>query len=492
MGRLLKSMARIFSVVAILVIAAVGSAPVPTQASSHREAPLIAMDPEADITDFFMFRSYETGREGYVTIVADYYPFQSPTGGPNFYELDPDAIYEIHIDNNGDGREDLTFQFRFSSKTTDFQLGVGDKRVSTPLVNVGPLSGSNPPNLLVNQTYTLTLVKGDRREGDRSQIACTSGVTVFTKPEDNIGAKSIPDYDAYANQYIYPISVPGYDGVMRQGKVFVGQRKDPFVVALGSVFDLVNLNPLGPIDANPDSLANFNVTSIVMELPIDGLKRSPTGDPVIGGWTTSSLRQVMVRNQHGPEGNDQDDVEGGAWTQVSRLGHPLVNELIIGLKDKDRFNSSRPKDDAQFAPYVTNPTLPSLLNILFGVKAPNLFPRTDLVAIFLTGVPKLNMPQGTVVASEELRLNTAIAPVAKGSQKNLGVIAGDIAGYPNGRRPGDDVVDIALRAVMGVLLTPQQAPDGQLPYTDGAKVDDSFFLNRFPYIQKPLPGAGSN
>ena len=169
-----------------------------------------------------------------------------------------------------------------------------------------------------------------------------------------------------------------------------------------------------------------------------------------------------------------------------------MNELVIGLKDKDRFNSSMPKKDAQFATYVTNPTLPLLLNTLFGVRVPAVYPRTDLVAVFLTGVPNLNKPQGTVVASEQLRLNTSIAPVAKGSQKNLGVIAGDTSGYPNGRRPGDDVVDIALRAIMGVLLTPEQAPDGQLPYTDGAYVDDSFFLNKFPYLLKPLPGAGSN
>ena len=462
----------------------------PVFASSHREAPGITAHPKVDATDFYMFRSYETGREDYVTIVANYYPFQSPSGGPNFFELDPDAVYEIHIDNKGDAREDLTFQFRFSNATKDIQLSVGNQQVSVPLVNVGPLTGSSPSSLAVTQTYTLTLVKGDRREGTRTPIASTTGATVFTKPQDNIGAKSITDYDAYANQYIYTINVPGFDGVMRQGKVFVGQRKDPFVVALGPAFDLVNLNPLGPVDGNADSLANFNVSSIIMELPIDGLKRSPTGDPVIGGWTSASLRQVVVRNPHGD--HDRDDLQGGAWTQVSRLGHPLVNELVIGLKDKDRFNSSMPKDDAQFATYVTNPTLPLLLNTLFGVRAPNVYPRTDLVAIFLTGVPGLNKPQGSGVASEELRLNTAIPPVAKGSQKNLGVIAGDTAGYPNGRRPGDDVVDIALRAVMGVLLTPQQAPDGQLPYTDGANVDDSFFLGQFPYLQKPLPGAGAN
>jgi hypothetical protein len=457
----------------------------PAFASSHREAPGITALPKVNATDFYMFRSYETGRDGYVTIVANYYPFQNPAGGPNFYELDSNAVYEIHIDNDGDGKEDLTFQFRFTNTAKDVQLSIGNQQVSVPLVNVGPLSGANPPNLVVTQSYTVNVVKGDRREGTSTPISSTTGATVFTKPEDNIGAKSIPDYDAYANQYIYTVNVPGYDGVMRQGRMFVGQRKDPFVASIGSIFDLINLNPLGPIDANPNAFANFNVTSIIMELPIAGLKRSPAGDPVIGAWTTASLR-VPHSDQ------DRDSVQGATLNQVSRLGHPLVNELVIGLKDKDKFNASTPKNDAQFAIYVTNPTLPALLNIVFGVTAPTVFPRTDLVAIFLTGVPKLNMPQGTVVPCDELRLNTSIAPVAQGSQKNLGVIAGDTAGFPNGRRPGDNVVDIALRAMMGVLLPLAQAPDGQLPFTDGAYVDDSFFLDHFPYIQKPLPGDGMN
>ncbi len=458
--------------------------------SSHREAPSITKHPKVDGTDFYMFRSYESGRSGYVTLVANYIPLQPEYGGPNFFSMDPDALYEIHIDNNGDAKEDLTFQFRFTNAIKDTKLTIGGKQISVPLVNVSSIAGDADLNF--TQSYSVTMVKGDRRAGTVSTIAATGGATSFIKPMDNIGAKSIADYDAYANQYIYNINVPGFDGVMRQGRVFVGQRKDPFVVALGGTFDLVNLNPLQPVNVpGSDTLSDANVTSIIMELPIAGLVAS-AGQPVIGGWTTASLRQASVLN---PKATfDKPQVAGGAWTQVSRLGAPLVNELVIGLKDKDRFNSSQPKDDGQFADYVTNPTLPAIIEILFGgagVKAPTLFPRADLVQIFLTGVTGLNQPTG-VVGSEMLRLNTSTPAAAKGSQNNLGVIAGDNAGFPNGRRPGDDVVDIALRCVMGKLLSAADAPSGQLNYSDGAYVDDSYFLDHFPYLQKPLPGAGSN
>jgi len=255
--------------------------------------------------------------------------------------------------------------------------------------------------------------------------------------------------------------------------MFVGQRKDPFVVNLGETFDLVNItgSPLGPVDANKDTLDDKNVTSIILEIPKSFLLSAPD-KPIIGAWTTAS--KVAA---------------DGTTTQVSRLGHPLVNEVVIGLKDKDKFNASEPKDDAQFADYVTHPTLPAIIELLYGsagVKAPTLFPRTDLVAIFLTGVDGLNK-NGSL--SEMVRLNTSIPVTARDQQKNLGVIAGDNAGFPNGRRPGDDVVDIALRAVMGVLLSTNDAPSGQLAFTDGASVDAKMFLPAFPYINPPLAGS---
>jgi hypothetical protein len=253
----------------------------------------------------------------------------------------------------------------------------------------------------------------------------------------------------------------------------VGQRKDSFVVNLGEVFDLVNVtNPLGPVDAERDDLADKNVTSLILEVPIACVagKRGP----VIGAWTTASV----------PEDDKSND-----FVQVSRLSSPLVNELVIGLKDKDRFNGSQPKNDAQFATYVTNPTLPAILEILFGgagVKAPTLFPRADLVAAFLTGISGLNA-NGSV--GEMIRLNTATPPTPAAGQNNLGVIGGDMAGFPNGRRPGDDVVDIALRVVMGKLLPLADAPSGQLAFTDGALVDASRFATTFPYLATPIPGS---
>ncbi|MCI0634081.1 MAG: DUF4331 domain-containing protein, partial [Actinobacteria bacterium] len=398
-------------------------------------------------------------------------------------------LYEIHLDNDADAIEDITFQFRFQRVNRDLALDVGPagatERVSVPLVNIGPISLGDTGALNVNETYTVTIVRGDRRTGMAQPVA-HSGGAVFTKPVDNIGTKSIPDYAGYAAQFLYEIQIPG---CATPGRVFVGQRKDPFVVNLGETFDLVHTNPLGPENGESDDLADKNVTALCLEIPVSCLLDG--AETTIGGWTTASLRQARVLNPAPvPPGSPGKgaSVEGGAYTQQSRLGMPLVNEVVIGLKDKDRFNASEPKDDGQFATYVTHPTLPELIEILFGVEAPNAFPRADLVQGFLTGVTGLNQPAG-VVPSEMLRLNTAIAPKPKGMQARLGVLSGDTAGFPNGRRPGDDVVDIALRVVMGVLLPVADAPDGQRPYTDGAFCDDSLFDTAFPYLRTPIPGA---
>jgi len=293
-----------------------------------------------------------------------------------------------------------------------------------------------------------------------------TGETTFVKPADNIGNKSIPDYEAYAATGLYDVAIPGCGN----GRMFVGQRKDPFVVNLGEIFDLVNLsNPLGDPNGETDDLADKNVTSIILEVPASCLTED--GGPTIGAWTAASL----------PRSRTPSKARFPQFEQKSRLGSPLVNEVVIGLKDKDGFNGSQPKDDAQFADYVTNPTLPALLEILFGsagVKAPTLFPRADLVAAFLTGVPGLNE---TATAAEMLRLNTSIPAVARDLQSNLGVIGGDVAGFPNGRRPGDDVVDASLRVVMGALINDAAlAPDGNKPFTDGAFVDSSFFDESSP------------
>ena len=485
-------------------------------ASSHREAPFITTQPKVDASDFYMFRSYETGRSGYVTLIANYLPLQDAYGGPNYFTLDPKALYEIHIDNNGDGVEDLTFQFRFTTTRAGLSVMAGGKSIPVPLTNIGPVSASDTSAQNVMETYTVTLVKGDRRHGTPAPVVdASSGSSAFTKPLDNIGNKSIPDYPTYANSFIHAITIPGCS---TPGKVFVGQRKDGFVVNLGETFDLVNIKypaeELAPgMNARalaPNTLSDKNVTALALEVPIACLTAG--SDPVIGAWTTASLRQAALLNP-APQSDKSvgsvgavtsptgPDLRGGAWVQVSRLGAPLVNELVIGLPDKDRFNSSRPKDDSQFADYVTNPSLPVLLQALFGaagVKAPIVYPRTDLVAAFLTGVTGLNKP-ASVTASEMLRLNTSTAPTPVASQSDLGVLGNDTGGFPNGRRPIDDVVDIELRVAMGVLLSPFDGsasdPDPtsdvsrQLHYTDGALPNPADYLTAFPYLNTPLAGS---
>jgi hypothetical protein len=461
-------------------------------ASSHREAPFTAAHPKIDGTDFYMFRSYEAGRDAYVTLIANYIPLQDAYGGPNYFSMDPNALYEIEIDNHGDAKEHLTFQFRFTETYQNAALNIGGKSVPVPLINIGPIGpgvtdGDANKNLI--ETYTVNVVQGDHTHSNGTLATnLTSGGTTFRKPFDNIGNKSIADYPTYANNHIFSIGLPGCN---TPGRVFVGQRKDPFAVNLGEIFDLVNLNPVGSPSAKPNAIGDKNVTSIALEVPIACLTSG--NEPVIGAWTTASLHQGRVLNPapvgvvgSGGQGKPTE-VVGGAWTQVSRLGMPLVNEVVIGLPDKDRFNASQPRDDGQFANYVTNPTLPALLQVLFGVHAPTT-PRADLVAVFLTGVPGLNQPKN-VTASEMLRLNTMIAAIPAAQQNTLGVLGGDISGFPNGRRPGDDVVDISLRAAMGVLLSVAQAPDGQLPYTDQTSLSATDFGSTFPYINAPLPGS---
>lgn len=448
--------------------------------SSHREAPLITEMPKCDATDFYLFTSYEPGRSDYVTAVANYLPLQDPYGGPNYFTMDPDARYEIHIDNDADALADMTFRFRFKTTLRDIQLPIGpagnQRMVSVPLRNVGAINAPNDGTINEIETYTVELI---RSNGSITKLRdAATGESTFVKPLDYIGTKSFPNYEAYAAAHTYQVDLGGG----QTARLFVGQRKDPFVVNLGEAFDLVNLNPLGPVDGEEDLLADANVTSMILELP-KAFVVLPQ-QPIIGGWTTASLPRTRMLK--GLPTYAQPTKESGDFVQVSRLSSPLVNELVIGLKDKNRFNASRPNDDVQFATYVTHPTLPALLEILFGVTAPTSFPRTDLVQVFVTGVPGLT-ENGSF--GEMLRLNTQIAPTPRGQQSNLGVLGGDLAGYPNGRRPGDDVVDMSLRVVMGVLLPAIDAPSGQLPYTDGAYVDALAFDITFPYLRTPLPGA---
>jgi hypothetical protein len=510
-------------------------------ASSHREAPNITKTPTVDSTDFYMFNSYEQGRGDFVTIIANYIPLQDAYGGPNYFAMDPEATYSIHIDNDGDAQEDITFAFNFTKSSPGISLDVGPagntKSIAVPLVNVGGISANNDAAANFVETYNLSMIEGSARTGTRSSLTRTSGPSpesahgrqdTFEKPLDYIGNKTFTNeagYNAYANAYIYDVQIPGCSTA---GKVFVGQRKDAFVVNLGETFDLVNYVPVegdsvrgnGDGDGFPDGitqnsanddLVDKNVTSIAIEIPKNCI--TGQGNGTVGGWTTASLPQVRVLNPNATF--DKPEVNGGALTQVSRLGSPLVNELVIGLKDKDTFSSSHPKDDGQFADYVTNPSLPELLNILFldavnartgagfETLAPTNFPRVDLVTAFLTGFPGVNQ-MSTVTASEMLRLNTGIAAKPAAEQSPFGIAGDDLAGFPNGRRPGDDVVDIALRVVMGALCYPipingeptnlglceeSDASVGNQAFTDGAPSDASMMMTTFPYLATPITGS---
>jgi hypothetical protein len=509
------------SVLAATVFAAL---PLCALGSSHREAPNITMFPAVDSTDFYMFMSYETGRNGYVTLLANYIPLQDPFGGPNYFALDPSARYEIHIDQSGNAKEDLTFRFVFTNMLANSNMGiavpVGSSQVAVPLKNVGPVSATSQSNLNFIESYTLDVIQGDSRTGTAQPVTnAADGTKTFGKPLDFVGTKTFGSkagYEAYAAKFMYTINIPG---CAIPGKVFVGQRHEGFAVNLGKIFDLVNFVPVdaasfpGGITQNPanNTLAGKNITTLALEIHSSCL--TGKGNGVIGGWTTASLRQAQILNPQPTFA--KPTVGGGPWTQISRLSGPLVNELVIGLPDKDRFNASAPKDDAQFATYVTNPTLPALLNTLFLTQvnsalnasfttiAPTNLPRNDLVAAFLTGFKGVNQ-LAVVTPSEMVRLNTTTAATPQATQSSLGVIGGDLAGYPNGRRVGDDVVDITLRVAMGRLCYPLQlnnasvnlglcapadANAGTAAFTDGAPVSAADFDAQFPYLQTPLAGS---
>lgn len=517
------------------LVGLLGSTATVSWSSSHREAPAVSGMPRVDSTDLYMFRSYEPGRDKFVTLIANYLPLQAPYGGPNYFALDNDAVYDIHIDNDGDAVEDLTFRFdfdtRLGNKGKGISLDVGGKKVAIPLRQGGVITAPNDATINERESYTLNVIRGDRRSGKRQAVMPTGG-DAFAKPIDNIGQKTIPNYHDYAQQQMYSIKVPGCG---TDGRLFVGQRAEAFAVNLGGVFDLVNFVPVegdsmpgagdgkgfpGGITqdrANDDVVGEFNVTSLALELPIDCLVGK--GNGVIGAWTSASLPKSRTLDPS-PSYNGTSRTDG-PLVQVSRLSAPLVNELVVGLKDKDLYSAAEPMQDGALATYVTNPTLPTLLDVLFrdavnttlGTDIPNLaptnFPRNDLVAAFLTGFPGLNQ-QKKVTPSEMMRLNTAVAPTPRNKQSNLGVIGGDLAGFPNGRRPGDDAVDIELRVAMGRLCyplpigkalgadtknvnlgicKPRDAAVGNVPFTDGAPISAAELPNAFPYLKNPIPGA---
>jgi hypothetical protein len=457
----------------LLVLAGVA----PAWASSHREAPLIIGDPLADNTDVYAFRSLEAGRAGFITLIANYIPFEEPAGGPHFYLFDDTVLYAIRIDNTGDGVPDVTYEFRFTTRFRNPNTVLG--------MATGPITGLNDPDYNEPQFYSVTRVGGP---GASHTVRLADGLLT---PPCNIGSRTTPNYEeALAQPAIY--GLPG------GGRVFAGQREEGFYVNVEGVFDTLNL----PVteDGGVDSTAGFNVNTIAIEVPITELVRggtAPSGptasNAVIGVWATASRAAARTFRF----GNRTFTVPD--QRQVSRLGNPLVNELVIPLGLKDTFNASEPSGDIQFAPFVINPQLAQLLNAIFGLNVPPP-PRNDLVAVFATGIPAGAVPGApnfTTFLSdgrphEMMRLNVAIPPTPAGSRSRLGLLGGDPGGFPNGRRVGDDVVDIELRAVAGgTPFTPafNVAPNNTLG--DGVPQNDVSYLDRFPYLATPHPGNDS-
>ncbi len=402
----------------------------PATASSHREAPLIAGTPRVDNTDVYAFVSPD--RQHTATLIANFYPDQSPTGGPNFFQFDPNARYNLNVDTNGDSKADIKYRWTFKTKV---------KNKDTFLYNTGPVTSLRSRNLNVVQTYQLQRWrKGSWKTLGKKLIAAPS----------NVGTASMPNYAALSSQATYS----------RRGiKAFAGQSDDPFFLDL-RVFDLLYGGDFS--EAGNDSLAGKNVNTLALQVPIRQLGGSKK---VVGVWSTTSVKNS--RNK---------------YRQVSRLGSPLVNEVVIGLRDKDRFNASSPSRDKQFAKYVTKPGLPNVIEAVYGIKAPAT-PRKDLVQVFLTGIPGLNQPK-KVVASEMLRLK--LKPISgPNTPDRMGVIAGDKNGYPNGRRLGDDVIDISLQVVEGELV------GNPNDLGDGVDSNDLPFRNSFPYLALPHSGSAS-
>jgi hypothetical protein len=426
-------------------------APVAALASSHSEAPGTSKDRLIDDTDLYAWVSPDA--TDMVTIVGNWIPLIEPNGGPNFAAFDDDAHYYINIDNVGDARAHIRFEFAFNTTRLNG---------NTFLYNTGPVTSLDDENLNVRQTYTLTR---------------------YDNGVPSVLVRNAP----VAPNYVGPVSMPQYGDLAQAavtslgggGKVWTGPRDDPFYVDLAAIFDLVTIRALpGDHGGGVDGLKGFNCMTIALQVPMSSLTRDGRapgeGNAIIGIWDTAERSKVRLLQANGKVQNDGPEV------QVSRLGMPLVNEVVIPLQDKDKFNASKPRNDGQFLSYVTQPELAAVFNLLYGISVPAA-PRNDLVAVFLTGVLGLNQPAG-VTPSEMLRLNLAIAPAA--SPNRLGVIAGDVAGFPNGRRLGDDVVDIAERVVAGVLVPGFNiSPNNALG--DGVDANDVPFLPYFPYVAPP-------
>jgi hypothetical protein len=458
--------------------------------SSHREAPALLCDPCADNTDTYAWVTHDNT----VTIITNYVPVEAPAGGPNFYEFGDDVTYRINVDNDGDGQADVIYELQFENLITN---------PNTFLYNTGPIDRLDSPNWNRRQRYTVTRI--DRR--GRRQVLGRR----LPSPPCNIGPRSTPNYQ----QALADAAVIDLGGGRR---VFCGQRAEGFYVDLGAIFDLGTLRPLQSAHLIPmagadgvDALAQVNVHTIALQVPITDLAwrgRMPT-DPMdarstIGVWGSSYRQRGSVRGWD--RGRDRGSSNVGPWTQVSRLGNPLFNEVIVPMSQKDRWNSVGPEQDSQFARFVAQPELAKLLPVLYPGAFPNLkaltADRADLLAILLTGIPEQVNGRPVIpgfqnftgpTQADVLRLNVAIPPSARPNR--LGLLGGDLAGFPNGRRPMDDVVTVELRAVAGAtypLIDPTFTPDDVVTQLEDGTFDDldvgRRFLNRFPFLGTPYSG----
>jgi len=467
-----------------LALSAVMLVPASSFAASHREAPITALDRTADITDWYTFVSYN--HPDRVTMILNVDPFLEPSNGPNYFPFDPNVLYEMKVDNNHDGVEDVTFQFRFTTEIRQPGLFTGFVGGIAGIPPITALDGPGSEGLSLRQSYTVTMVKNGKT------LALNGGKKLFAVPS-NVGPLTMPDYRSLYNQGIYDLG----DGI----SVFAGTVDDPFFIDLGAAFDSLNFRMgvggvLTPaVDADdthnyaPDAVAGFNVNSIALEVPITMLtsdgKIHPAGDKqaVIGTYGTTSRPRLTIRRS-------PDPVETrGKFQQVQRMGNPLINELIIGTGSKDRFSMDEPENDSQFANFFLDPLLAHVF-ASFGIPVPDP-PRTDLLPLVIYTAPICPGcgPNDAGPVADLLRLNTGIAPTPVANQKRLGFLAGDTAGFPNGRRPVDDVTDIAARAVAGILVDPVKFGTR---IGDGVQVNENGNRATFPYVRPANNGRDSH
>jgi hypothetical protein len=418
---------------ALVAALAHGRAPAAANASSHREAPLISEDPSADNTDLYAFRSPD--KPDTLTVVSNFIPGEDPAAGPNYYTFSPTARYDLYVDRNGDGRADVSYYFQFQRKAGQFFLGD------------------------TTQPYTVTRV-----ENGKAQVVARG-----TTPPDNIGPRTTPNYHALAANAVAPLA--------GGGQVFAGQRDDPFFGDVGDIFDLLAIRKgTGSTGGGKDFLAGYAVHTIALQIPISQLD---TPSHTIGVWSAADRLQTAVERKDDLRKSNRND-RRASWVQVSRLGNPLINEVVIPTTLKDKWNRLDPSQDRQFVKYYRTPILAAVINKLYNLGVPETN-RDDLVQVLLTGIPNVTFTGST--PADELRINLATPLTPAGKVSRLGVLGGDVQGFPNGRRLGDDVIDIEEQAVGGFLV------GHKLPLGDGVDDGDTQAMATFPYVADPQSGA---